>query len=250
MIRMENILRIVLVEPEIPPNTGNVARLSAALGAWLHLVRPLGFELDDKHLKRAGLDYWPDVRMTVHDDFRALQTALAGAPFYLATTKGERRHTDVAYEPGACLLVGSETRGLAADVLAAYPGRRIRLPMRAGCRSLNLGNAVAALAYEVMRQWDFPGLEYAGGPEDGRHIFSGGRGAGVRFYAAEQDRRLPDRGRRSAGRPPDSYAGRPPLGRSGDVRRFLACGPAAGRRERHGARPVFGRRDFADRRRI
>ncbi|MDR1605176.1 MAG: tRNA (cytidine(34)-2'-O)-methyltransferase [Gracilibacteraceae bacterium] len=156
---MERILRIVLVEPEIPPNTGNVARLSAALGACLHLVRPLGFELDDRHLKRAGLDYWPEVRLKIHDDFRALQTALAGAPFYLATTQGERRYTDVAYESGCCLLFGSETRGLGADILAAYPKRHIRLPMRAGCRSLNLSNAVAVVAYEVMRQWGFAGLE-------------------------------------------------------------------------------------------
>jgi tRNA (cytidine/uridine-2'-O-)-methyltransferase len=156
---MERILRIALVEPEIPPNTGNVARLSAAVGARLHLVRPLGFELDDKHLKRAGLDYWPKVAMTVHADFSALQTELAGTPFYLATTGGERCYTDVAYESGCCLVFGAETRGLPDWIMNEYPGRRIRLPMRAGCRSLNLSNAVAVVVYEVMRQWGFAGLE-------------------------------------------------------------------------------------------
>ncbi|MDR1320255.1 MAG: tRNA (cytidine(34)-2'-O)-methyltransferase [Gracilibacteraceae bacterium] len=155
---MERILRIVLVEPEIPPNTGNVARLSAAVGARLHLVRPLGFELDDRRLKRAGLDYWPDVRMTVHDDFSEVQTELAEAPFYLATTKGERSYTDIKYEPGCCLVFGAETRGLPENILAAYPDRQIKIPMREGCRSLNLSNAVAVVVYEVMRQWGFAGL--------------------------------------------------------------------------------------------
>ncbi|MDR1961289.1 MAG: tRNA (cytidine(34)-2'-O)-methyltransferase [Gracilibacteraceae bacterium] len=159
---MENSLRIVLVAPEIPPNTGNVARLSTAVGAHLHLVRPLGFNLDDKHLKRAGLDYWPEVDLKVHDDFAAFQADCAGAPFYLMTTRGNRRHTDVTYEPGSCLIFGSETRGLPPDILAAWPERRIRLPMRENCRSLNLSNAVAVAVYEVMRQWDFAGLEPAG----------------------------------------------------------------------------------------
>jgi tRNA (cytidine/uridine-2'-O-)-methyltransferase len=155
---MAKTLRIVLVEPEIPPNTGNIARLSAALGAELHLVRPLGFSLADKYLKRAGLDYWSEVKLTVHENFPAFAAEFEGSSFFLLSTHGNSSHTEVVYPDGTCLLFGSETRGLAPDIIADYPGRSLRLPMREGCRSLNLSNAVAITAYEVMRQWDFPGL--------------------------------------------------------------------------------------------
>jgi len=151
-------LNIVLVEPEIPPNTGNVARLCGALGAKLHLVQPLGFQLDDKQMKRAGLDYWHLLDVQVYDSFAAFQRESLPGPKYLATTKGGLHYTAISYEENAYLLFGSETRGLAPAILAQYPDRLIRLPMRPDCRSLNLSNAVAVMAYEVMRQWRYPDL--------------------------------------------------------------------------------------------
>ena len=151
-------LNIVLVEPEIPPNTGNVARLCAATGAALHLVKPLGFSIDDKHLKRAGLDYWHLLDVVIYENFEEFEEKNPVGRRYLATTKGGRTHTDIMYESEGYLLFGKETKGLATEILARYPDTTFRLPMRAEARSLNLSNSVAVVVYEVLRQWAFPGL--------------------------------------------------------------------------------------------
>ncbi|MCL1790064.1 MAG: tRNA (cytidine(34)-2'-O)-methyltransferase [Peptococcaceae bacterium] len=154
---MAHAMHIVLVEPEIPQNTGNVVRLCSALGAVLHLVKPLGFRLEDKYLKRAGLDYWPLVELIIHEDFAAFEEKVV-LPKFLATTKGDRRFDEVRYNEACCLLFGSETKGLSEDVLRKYPKTQFRLPMRRDCRCLNLSNSVAVSAYEVMRQWGYPNL--------------------------------------------------------------------------------------------
>jgi tRNA (cytidine/uridine-2'-O-)-methyltransferase len=151
-------LNIVMVEPEIPPNTGNVARLCAAVGADLHLVRPLGFSIDDKHLKRAGLDYWHLLNVFVYENFAEFEQKNPQGERFLATTKAPRSYTSVTYPAGCYLLFGKETRGLGPEILSRYPENQIRLPMRAAARSLNLSNSVAVVTYEVLRQWGFPGL--------------------------------------------------------------------------------------------
>ena len=155
---MNKNLNIVLVEPEIPPNTGNVARLCAVTGAALHLVKPLGFSIDDKQLKRAGLDYWNLLDISIYENFAEFEEKNPVGPRYLATTKGGRTHTDINYELGGYLLFGKETKGLAPEILARYPDTTLRLPMRNEARSLNLSNSVAVVVYEALRQWGFPGL--------------------------------------------------------------------------------------------
>jgi Predicted rRNA methylase (SpoU class) len=147
-----------MVEPEIPPNTGNVARLCAVTGASLHLVKPLGFSIEDKHLKRAGLDYWNLLDITIYENFAEFEEKNPQGPRYLATTKGRRTYTDIKYEQGGYLLFGKETKGLAPEILARYPDTTLRLPMRGEARSLNLSNSVAVVVYEALRQWGFPGL--------------------------------------------------------------------------------------------
>lgn len=151
-------LNIVLVEPEIPPNTGNVARLCAAVGADLHLVKPLGFSIDDKHLKRAGLDYWHLVNVSLYENFLDFTEQNPTGERFLATTKALKSYSDFIYPEVCYLIFGRETKGLSPDILKLYPDHQIRLPMRADARSLNLSNSVAVAAYEVLRQWGFPGL--------------------------------------------------------------------------------------------
>ena len=151
---------IVLVEPEIPPNTGNVIRLAANTGARLHLVRPLGFDLTDKQLRRAGLDYHEYARIAVHDDFDALLAAERPQParMFALTTRARRLYTEVRYASGDWLLFGAETRGLPEALRERFPARRqLRLPMRPGNRSLNLSNAVAVVVFEAWRQLGFAG---------------------------------------------------------------------------------------------
>ncbi|MBV6424197.1 MAG: tRNA (cytidine(34)-2'-O)-methyltransferase [Steroidobacteraceae bacterium] len=144
---------VVLHQPEIPPNTGNIIRLCANTGAQLHLVRPLGFTLDKRSLRRAGLDYDDLATVTVHADFAACRAALAGARWFAIETSGDRPHSDAAFAPGDALLFGSERTGLPASVLTAIaPGHHLSLPMRPGNRSLNLSNAVAVVVYEAWRQ--------------------------------------------------------------------------------------------------
>ena len=151
-------LHVVLHQPEIPPNTGNVIRLCANSGARLHLIRPLGFELDDAKLRRAGLDYHEFAELTVHDDLAAFIDAIAPARLFGVSTRGTTRYDQVAYTDGDALMLGSETRGLPPDVLDALPvEQRIRLPMRPDNRSLNLSNAVAIVVYEAWRQHQFAG---------------------------------------------------------------------------------------------
>jgi tRNA (cytidine/uridine-2'-O-)-methyltransferase len=146
-------LKLVLFEPEIPPNTGNIIRLAANTGCELHLIEPLGFEMDDKRLRRAGLDYgeWKDV--AIHKDWQAFLTAEKPQNVYAISTKGQRRHSDVAFASGDCVLFGPETRGLPDEVLAGFGAESIvRIPMRANSRSMNLSNAAAVIVFEAWRQ--------------------------------------------------------------------------------------------------
>lgn len=151
---------VVLVEPEIPPNTGNVIRLAANTGARLHLVRPLGFDLSDKQLRRAGLDYHEYAQLVVHESFDALIARERPDParLFALTTRASRLYTDVAYAAGDWLVFGAETRGLSEELRARFEvTQRLRLPLRAGNRSLNLSNAVAVVVYEAWRQLGFSG---------------------------------------------------------------------------------------------
>ncbi|TCZ73038.1 tRNA (uridine(34)/cytosine(34)/5-carboxymethylaminomethyluridine(34)-2'-O)-methyltransferase TrmL [Paenibacillus albiflavus] len=150
---------IVLVEPEIPANTGNIARTCAATGAHLHLVHPLGFNTDDKTLKRAGLDYWHSVKLEYHNSFDEVVEKYAGNRFFMATTKASKRHSDFEYRDGDFFVFGKETKGLPKSILEAYPDTLIRLPMSDAVRSLNLSNSAAIIVYEALRQIDFPGLD-------------------------------------------------------------------------------------------
>ena len=154
-------IHIVLVEPEIPPNTGNIARSFAATGAHLHLVKPLGFSIDDRSLKRAGLDYWPFVKLEVHESLEEFLQKYQGRRMYLATTKGTHRHTDVSFRDEDMILFGRETRGLPKDLIAQHQEDTLRIPMSADTRlrSLNLANSVNIILFEALRQLDFPGLE-------------------------------------------------------------------------------------------
>lgn len=152
-------MRIVLVEPEIPGNTGNIARLCAGTGMELHLVRPLGFSTEDKYLKRAGLDYWHLVQVFYHDSIEELLEAHAEAPFYFFSTKAARIYTEVAYTPEDFLVFGKETAGLPEDLLQEHWDTTVRIPLRSQARSLNLSNAVAVAAYEALRQLSFPSLQ-------------------------------------------------------------------------------------------
>ncbi len=152
-------LEIVLVEPEIPQNTGNIARTCVATASRLHLIEPLGFSISDRQLKRAGLDYWFDLDLTVWPDLDSWLRAFAGRPVFYATTKAKRTYADVVYPPDAVLVFGKETKGLPEPLLVAHPEQCIRIPMQAERRSLNLANAVAVVAYEALRQQGFPGLQ-------------------------------------------------------------------------------------------
>ena len=155
-------LHIVLVEPEIPQNTGNIARTCAATGSELHLVKPLGFKLEDKYLKRAGLDYWPLVKVHVHEGFEDVLKAYPDAPFYYASTKAPRSYAEVTYPQDVFLVFGRESRGLPENLLGRVYDRCIRIPMVDGARSLNLSNSVAIVTYEALRQHDFAGLAQQG----------------------------------------------------------------------------------------
>jgi len=151
-------MHIVLIEPEIPGNTGNIARLCAATGCELHLVKPLGFSIEDRYLKRAGLDYWNLVNVHVHESFDAVLTRYHCHTFYFNTTKAGRCYSDAQYKPDDMLVFGKETAGLPQALLAAYPDQCVRIPMVVDARSLNLSNAVAIVVYEALRQQDFAGL--------------------------------------------------------------------------------------------
>ncbi len=155
-------MHIVLVQPEIPQNTGNIARTCAATGAMLHLIKPLGFSLEDKYLKRAGLDYWNLMRYRVYEDWKEFLAENPGAKMRFFTTKAPRDYASCRYEDGMYLVFGRETKGLDEDLLRLEYERCVRIPMRAEARSLNLSNSVAIALYEALRQQQFPGLKEEG----------------------------------------------------------------------------------------
>lgn len=153
-------IHIVLVEPEIPPNTGNIARSCAATGSVLHLVGPLGFSIDDKSLKRAGLDYWPYVKVEVHSSLEEFLGIYQEKNMYLATTKGSRLYTEVSYQDEDMLLFGKETAGLPRDLIAENQEKTVRIPMseETRLRSFNLSNSANIILFEALRQLGFPNL--------------------------------------------------------------------------------------------
>lgn len=154
---MSNI-NIVLVEPEIPQNTGNIARTCAATGAALHLIEPMGFRIDNAKLKRAGLDYWHELDITYYDSLNQFMTIHGEDNLFYFTTKAPRNYTAVQYREPVYLLFGKETAGLPESLLREHPERCVRIPMRNNLRSLNLSNAAAIAVYEVLRQFDFADL--------------------------------------------------------------------------------------------
>ena len=157
-------INIVMVEPEIPQNTGNVARTCACTGASLHLVKPLGFEIDDKKMKRAGLDYWNSLDITYYDNLAQFLEMHKDDmdKMYFFTTKGQKRHSDVQYPDNAYLVFGKETKGLPEELLHDNYQNAVRIPMRDKLRSLNLSNSICVAVYEVLRQWDYDGLNEEG----------------------------------------------------------------------------------------
>ncbi len=154
-------LNIVMVEPQIPQNTGNVARTCAVTGARLHLVGPMGFKIDDAKLKRAGLDYWHLLDVSFYDGLEDFFSKNSG-PFYYFSTKGLTRHSDATYPDGSYLVFGREDAGLPEELLLKNKPSCVRIPMRPTLRSLNLSNSVAIGVYEVLRQWDYPELQWQG----------------------------------------------------------------------------------------
>ncbi|MES9878462.1 MAG: tRNA (uridine(34)/cytosine(34)/5-carboxymethylaminomethyluridine(34)-2'-O)-methyltransferase TrmL [Candidatus Sedimenticola sp. 4PFRAG1] len=151
-------IQVALFEPEIPPNTGNIIRLCANSGSSLHLIHPLGFSLDEKQVRRAGLDYHDMARVTEHADFDAFSQAQQKSRIFACSTRGKRNYSDVSYQPGDILLFGPETRGLPQQLLDSMPDEQlVRIPMVPGNRSLNLSNAVAVILFEAWRQLEFAG---------------------------------------------------------------------------------------------
>jgi len=155
-------MHIVLHEPEIPANTGNIGRSCVSTGAHLHLIRPLGFSLDEKYLRRAGLDYWKDLNVTVYEDYQDFLAKNPGARIWYATTKARQVYTDAVFSDGDFLMFGKESAGIPEEILVEAPERCIRIPMVKDNRSLNLSNSVAVVLYEALRQQEFPGLEREG----------------------------------------------------------------------------------------
>ena len=155
-------LNIVLFEPQIPQNTGNIARTCAATKARLHLVKPMGFEIDDKKLKRAGLDYWHLLDITYYENTAEFFEKNKGGKMYFFTTKGKNLYCEADYEDNCFLIFGREDAGIDEEILHNNPDTCVRLPMNKEARSLNLSNTVAIATYEVLRQWNFPELKFKG----------------------------------------------------------------------------------------
>ncbi|MDC7221887.1 MAG: tRNA (cytidine(34)-2'-O)-methyltransferase [Spirochaetales bacterium] len=155
-------VNIVLYEPEIPQNTGNIARTCAATGASLHLIHPLGFSVDEKHVRRAGLDYWDLLDIHHYDNWADFLSKNGEGSFFFATTKAKKHYAQVEYGENCYIIFGPESRGLPEELLVEYRNDNIRIPMKGEARSLNLSNAVAILAYEALRQGDFAGLAEEG----------------------------------------------------------------------------------------
>lgn len=155
-------INIVLVEPEIPQNTGNIARTCAATGAKLHIVKPMGFTIDDKKLKRAGLDYWHLLGVVYYDSLEDFLEEHTNKRMWLASTKAQKIYSEAEFHDGDFLLFGKETKGLPEELIYNHPDTSIRIPMISEARSLNLSNSVAIVAYEALRQLGFPGLKTGG----------------------------------------------------------------------------------------
>lgn len=155
-------LNIVLLEPEIPANTGNIGRTCVATNTRLHLIEPLGFRLDEKALRRAGMDYWKDLDVTTYIDYQDFLDKNPGAKIYMATTKAEKTYTDVAYEEDCYIMFGKESAGIPEEILVENQENCVRIPMVGDIRSLNLGNSVAIMLYEALRQNQFTGMNLEG----------------------------------------------------------------------------------------
>ena len=153
---------IVLLEPEIPANTGNIGRTCVATGTRLHLIEPLGFRLSEKDLKRAGMDYWPQLDVTTYVNYKDFLRKNPGARPYMATTKGPKVYTEAQFEPDCYIMFGKESAGIPEEILLENQERAIRIPMLGDTRSLNLSNSVAIVLYEALRQNDFPGMRLGG----------------------------------------------------------------------------------------
>ncbi|MBE5921263.1 MAG: tRNA (cytidine(34)-2'-O)-methyltransferase [Lachnospiraceae bacterium] len=155
-------MNIVLYEPEIPANTGNIGRTCVATGTRLHLIEPLGFRLDEKQIRRAGLDYWQHLDVTVYDNWADFLAKNPGAKLYMATTKAPQSYCEVSYEPDCYIMFGKESAGIPEEILVEHQETAIRIPMNPEIRSLNLGNSVAIVLYEALRQNEFKGMQFAG----------------------------------------------------------------------------------------
>ncbi len=155
-------MNIVLLEPEIPANTGNIGRTCVLTGTALHLIRPLGFSTDDKSLQRAGLDYWPELKVFYYDNIMDFYQQNQKATVYMATTKATKNYSDIKFNPEDFIMFGKESAGIPEEILKEHPELCIRIPMLAGQRSLNLSNAAAVILYEGLRQNNFAGLQGEG----------------------------------------------------------------------------------------
>lgn len=155
-------MNIVLLEPEIPDNTGNIGRTCVATGLSLHLIKPLGFDISEKAVRRAGLDYWKDLELRVYENYDDFLQQNDNPPVIMATTKAEKKYTDISYDRDCYIMFGKESKGIPEELLIRAPQNCVRIPMRAGYRSLNLSNSVAIVVYEALRQNDFWDLETAG----------------------------------------------------------------------------------------
>ncbi len=155
-------LNVVLLEPEIPQNTGNIGRTCCATGTRLHLIEPLGFRLGEKELKRAGMDYWNRLDVTVYANYEDFLAKNPGAKIYMASTKAPRVYTEVAYEPDCYIMFGKESAGIPEEILVQHPDTTVRIPMNEDIRSLNLSNSVAIMVYEALRQHDFAHMQRTG----------------------------------------------------------------------------------------
>ena len=155
-------MNIVLLEPEIPQNTGNIGRTCVATGTRLHLIEPMGFKISEKEVRRAGLDYWEHLDVTVYDNYQDFLERNPHAKIYMATTKGPQRYTDVSFEPDCYIMFGKESAGIPEDILVENQETAIRIPMNPQIRSLNLSNSVAIVLYEALRQNQFSGMQMEG----------------------------------------------------------------------------------------
>ena len=155
-------MNIVLLEPEIPANTGNIGRTCVATGTKLHLIEPLGFDISDKAVRRAGMDYWKDLDLAVYRNFEEFLEKNPGAKIYMATTKAQKAYTQVEYGPDDYIMFGKESAGIPEEILVENPDNCIRIPMVGDMRSLNIGNSVAIILYEALRQNDFSGMRCTG----------------------------------------------------------------------------------------